>query len=66
MPTLLRNRSDQVSGYHRHQATGKIRLSEVIAALSFALDLTEGQPEGHATRSLCVEALETYLEQSKS
>lgn len=29
----------------------EIRLSEVIAALSYALDLTEGQPEGHAARS---------------
>ena len=27
-----------------------LRLSEVIAALSFALDLTEGQPPGHALR----------------
>lgn len=31
----------------------KIRLSEVISALSYALDITEGQPEGHAIRS-CV------------
>lgn len=30
-----------------------IRASEVISALSFALDLTEGQPAGHAVRS-CV------------
>ena len=30
-----------------------IRLSEVISALSYALDLTEGQPMGHAVRS-CV------------
>ena len=33
------------------------RLSEVIAALSRALDLTEGQPVGHAQRS-CVIGLE--------
>jgi putative nucleotidyltransferase with HDIG domain len=31
----------------------EIRFSEVIAALSYALDLTEGQPRGHAARS-CV------------
>jgi HD-GYP domain-containing protein (c-di-GMP phosphodiesterase class II) len=31
----------------------QVRLSEVIAALSYALDLTEGQPQGHAARS-CV------------
>jgi putative nucleotidyltransferase with HDIG domain len=29
----------------------QIKLSEVIAALSYALDITEGQPEGHAARS---------------
>lgn len=28
----------------------KLRLSELIAALSHALDLTEGQPEGHCVR----------------
>lgn len=31
----------------------KIRLAEILSALSFALDLTEGQPPGHAVRS-CV------------
>lgn len=30
-----------------------LRFSEVLSALSFALDLVEGQPEGHAVRS-CV------------
>jgi putative nucleotidyltransferase with HDIG domain len=29
----------------------QIRLSEVIGALSYALDMTEGQPEGHAART---------------
>ncbi len=29
----------------------QIKLSEVIGALSYALDITEGQPEGHAARS---------------
>jgi HD-GYP domain-containing protein (c-di-GMP phosphodiesterase class II) len=32
---------------------GEIHLSEVVAGLSYALDLTEGEPRGHATRS-CV------------
>lgn len=32
---------------------GSIRLSDVVSALSVALDLTEGQPMGHAMRS-CV------------
>ena len=28
-----------------------VRLSEVVASLSYALDLTEGLPEGHAVRT---------------
>jgi putative nucleotidyltransferase with HDIG domain len=31
-----------------------IRLSEVISALSYALDVTEGQPMGHAVRSCAI------------
>jgi putative nucleotidyltransferase with HDIG domain len=31
-----------------------VRLSEVVAALSHALDITEGQPEGHAVRSTLI------------
>ena len=31
----------------------EVRLSEVVSALSFALDITEGQPAGHAVRT-CV------------
>ena len=31
-----------------------IRLSEVVSALSLALDLTEGQPMGHAIRSCII------------
>jgi HD-GYP domain-containing protein (c-di-GMP phosphodiesterase class II) len=34
--------------------SGDIRLSEVISALSYALDLTEGQPEGHSVRTCLV------------
>jgi HD-GYP domain-containing protein (c-di-GMP phosphodiesterase class II) len=33
---------------------GALRLSEVIAALSYALDLTEGQPEGHSVRTCLI------------
>ena len=36
------------------QDAARIRLSEVIAALSHALDLTEGQPQGHAARSCLI------------
>ncbi|MCB1475977.1 MAG: HD domain-containing protein [Rhodobiaceae bacterium] len=31
-------------------ATRKLRLSEIIAALSHALDMTQGQPRGHSVR----------------
>jgi putative nucleotidyltransferase with HDIG domain len=34
-----------------HDYTGSISLSEVISALSFAIDLTEGAVRGHALRS---------------
>ena len=33
---------------------GSMRLSEVVAALSYALDLTEGEPPGHAVRSCLI------------
>ncbi len=33
---------------------GEIRLSEIISALSIALDITQGQPEGHSMRSALV------------
>ncbi len=35
-------------------AESQIRLSEVIASLSCALDITEGQPEGHAARTALI------------
>jgi hypothetical protein len=28
-----------------------VKLSEVLSALSFVLDMVEGQPEGHVVRS---------------
>ena len=34
--------------------TATIRLSEVVGALSYALDLTEGEPPGHAVRSCLI------------
>ena len=33
---------------------GTLRLSEVVAAMTYALDITEGQPEGHALRSCLI------------
>lgn len=35
-------------------ARDDIRLSEVISALSYAMDLTEGQPEGHSVRTCLI------------
>ena len=32
----------------------EVRLSELLAALSYALDITEGQPEGHAVRTCLI------------
>jgi HD-GYP domain-containing protein (c-di-GMP phosphodiesterase class II) len=37
-----------------HESDDDIRLSEVISALSYALDLTEGQPEGHSVRTCLI------------
>ena len=34
--------------------SGAVRLSEVIGALSYALDITEGEPPGHAQRSCLI------------
>ncbi len=34
--------------------SGDVRLSEVVSALSYALDITEGQPMGHATRTTLI------------
>lgn len=36
------------------QAHGQVSQSEVLSALSYALDLTEGQPEGHTLRSCAI------------
>ncbi len=33
----------------------QLRMSEVISALSYALDITEGQPAGDAVRSCLIE-----------
>jgi HD-GYP domain-containing protein (c-di-GMP phosphodiesterase class II) len=38
------------SAPHPFPSAGALRLNELIAALSHALDITEGQPEGHCIR----------------
>jgi HD-GYP domain-containing protein (c-di-GMP phosphodiesterase class II) len=40
--------------HHPSEEDGDIRLSEVISALSYALDLTEGAPEGHSVRTCLI------------
>ena len=35
-------------------ADAKVSLAELLAAFSFALDLTEGQPAGHSVRACWV------------
>ena len=40
-----------IESSERLQPAVQIKLSEVIGALSYALDITEGQPKGHAARS---------------
>jgi putative nucleotidyltransferase with HDIG domain len=37
-----------------NEASSSIRLSEIISALSYALDLTEGQPMGHSVRACMI------------
>src|SRR4051812_18059509 len=48
-PAPLRARGDTTE--HRPM---DVRLSEVLAALSHALDITEGQPRGHAERTCLI------------
>jgi putative nucleotidyltransferase with HDIG domain len=38
----------------RTASTSLVRLSQVVSALSYALDLTEGLPEGHSVRSCLI------------
>jgi putative nucleotidyltransferase with HDIG domain len=50
---------DEASGPPRHnpqtsQMASSIRMSDIISALSYALDLTEGQPMGHSVRACMI------------
>lgn len=38
----------------RDESAASIRVSEILSALSYALDLTEGQPMGHSVRACMV------------
>ncbi len=55
-PPLSPDRND-LSFFPRgatQESPGRVRLSEVIGAVSYALDLTEGQPPGHCLRSCLI------------
>ncbi len=39
------------SVFKQHDSSGQVRLSEILGAFSYALDLTEGQPAGHSIRA---------------
>jgi HD-GYP domain-containing protein (c-di-GMP phosphodiesterase class II) len=49
-----RDDSNDVTPRPQHLATESVRVSEILAALSFALDLTEGQPMGHSLRACLI------------
>jgi hypothetical protein len=37
-----------------HDIPARLRLSAILSGLSYALDLTEGHPRGHASRSCLI------------
>lgn len=39
------------SAFNQNDSSEKLRLSEILGAFSYALDLTEGQPAGHSIRA---------------
>ncbi|HEV7968985.1 MAG TPA: HD domain-containing phosphohydrolase [Candidatus Acidoferrales bacterium] len=43
-----------LSRLERTEAPASIRMSDIISALSYALDLTEGQPMGHSVRACMI------------
>ena len=49
----LEGRAGAISLIHGAPENG-VRLSEVVSALSYALDITEGQPMGHAVRTTLI------------
>lgn len=46
--------AERRSPHHGVEVGADVRLSEVVSALSFALDITEGQPQGHAVRTCLI------------
>ena len=57
LPVLPNSRATRGTGAEalkRDPPVDGVRLSEVVGALSFALDLTEGQPMGHSVRTTLI------------
>ncbi len=54
LPNSRATRGTSVEALKRDPPIDGVRLSEVVGALSFALDLTEGQPMGHSVRSTLI------------
>ncbi|MEP6591609.1 MAG: HD domain-containing phosphohydrolase [Gemmatimonadota bacterium] len=54
LPNSRATRGTSVADLKREPAVDGVRLSEVVGALSFALDLTEGQPMGHSVRTTLI------------
>ncbi len=54
MATRAENYLTRTTDPTTSEGAGEILFSEVISALSYALDITEGQPEGHAVRSCLI------------
>jgi len=59
-PTLSQKTVTQPSVYVSLRQDQALRLSDVVGAMTYALDITEGQPEGHALRS-CVIGMQIGL-----
>lgn len=53
-PTPVRSRFGPTLEDEAALSVPTLRLSEVVAAMTYALDLTEGQPEGHALRGCLI------------
>lgn len=54
LPNSRLTRGTSAAELRRDPPIDGVRLSEVVGALSFALDLTEGQPMGHSARTTLI------------
>ncbi len=54
IPNSRSTKGTSVQALREDTSVEGVRLSEVVGALSFALDITEGQPMGHAVRTTLI------------